>query len=223
MLSPVQGTGLAAESASGVLYCGDNMSVLGSAEVQRESPKLIYLDPPFNTGEKFSHYNDSLPSELWLRRLTERLEMLKTALSPVGSIWLHLDDREQHNGRLALDRVFGRRSFVSTVIWQKRVSRDNRRAFSSSHDYLHVYSPAGDDWKNYRNGLPNDGAFVNPDSDPRGPWRSVPLSVQAGHAVASQFYEILSPSGRTILPPRGRCWAYSASRFAELEREGPPF
>ena len=208
------------ESVSGRLLVGDNLANLAGHGPADGSVRLAYLDPPFNTGEQFHHYDDRLPSDEWAQVLHDRLNVIKPLLTSDGSLWLHLDDREQHYGRLVLDEIFGRSNFVSTIIWQKRTSRDNRRAFSSSHDYIHVYSPIGDSWKHSRNGLPNDGAMSNPDNDPRGGWRSVPLSVQAGHGVPSQFYEIESPSGRRVPPPRGRCWAYSSRRMAELQKEG---
>lgn len=183
--------------------------------------KLAYLDPPYNTGSRFGHYDDALQSAEWLSDLHERLALIKRLLHEDGSVWLHLDDSEQHRGRCLLDEVFGSEAFVATIIWQRRVSRDNRTAFSASHDYIHVYAPGGPKrWKLVRNGLPNAGAFVNPDDDPRGPWRSVPLSAQAGHGTASQFYEIMTPRGTLVGPPPGRCWTYTAPRFQQLAAEG---
>lgn len=183
--------------------------------------KLAYLDPPYNTGNRFDHYDDAMHSAHWLDDLRERLLSLKKIMHTDGSIWLHLDDSEQHHGRCLMDEVFGREAFVATVIWQRRTSRDNRTAFSISHDYIHVYAPAGPKrWKQVRNGLADNGAFANPDNDPRGPWRSVPLSAQAGHATASQFYTITTPRGLALEPPPGRCWTYTASRFQELVEEG---
>lgn len=201
---------------------GDNLQAMNLLAVEGvDSVKLCYLDPPFNTGEDFAYYADSLPSTAWFESLVSRLIMVRDLLGKDGSVWLHLDDSEQHYGRLALDQVFGREAFVTTIIWQKRTSRDNRGAFSKSHDYIHVYAPSGPKrWKKIRNGLPDNGAFANPDSDPKGPWRSVPLSVQAGHATASQFYEVISPIGARHSPPTGRCWAYSQARLQELDGEG---
>ncbi|QKS15414.1 site-specific DNA-methyltransferase [Curtobacterium sp. Csp2] len=204
----------------GRLLVGDNLALLSAQGFEPASVRLAYLDPPFNTGERFHHYDDRRSSDEWAQVLRDRLRAIKPLLRLDGSIWLHLDDREQHYGRVILDEVFGRDAFVSTVIWQKRTSRDNRRAFSSSHDYIHVYSPIGENWKRARNGLPNEGGLSNPDDDPRGGWRSVPVSVQAGHGVPSQFYELRSPTGRLVAPPRGRCWAYSRQKMAQLEKEG---
>ncbi|WP_219813321.1 site-specific DNA-methyltransferase [Rathayibacter sp. AY1F3] len=183
--------------------------------------KLCYLDPPYNTGERFTYYNDNRKSADWLDDLRSHLTALKPLLAPDASVWLHLDDSEQHRARVVLDEVFGRNAFVSTVIWQKRLTRDNRKAFSSMHDYIHVYAPGGPQyWKRVRNGLVDDGIFTNPDNDPRGPWRSAPMSVQSGHATQSQFYTVVTPTGVEHRPPPGRCWTYTAERLAQLDRDG---
>lgn len=179
--------------------------------------KLCYIDPPYNTGERFAHYSDRSDRAEWLTNLREHLVAARQLLAPDGSLWLHLDDSEQHRARCVLDEVFGEECFVATVVWQKRTTRDSRKAFSSMHDYIHVYSPAGPKgWKKVRNGLPDEGAFSNPDDDPRGPWRSIPMNVQAGHATASQFYTVVTPTGVHHDPPPGRCWTYTAERLAEL-------
>lgn len=89
------------------------------------------------------------------------------------------------------------------------------------HDYIHVYAPAGPvAWKKTRNGLRDEGAFSNPDNDPRGPWRSVPMSAQDGHATAAQYYTAVTPTGARHDPPKGRCWTYSQPRFEELVADG---
>jgi adenine-specific DNA-methyltransferase len=157
----------------------------------------------------------------WLTTLRDRLQQIRELLAPDGSVWVHLDDSEQHRARCVLDEVFGPDAFVATIVWQKRTSRDNRTAFSSMHDYIHVYSPDGPlTWKKSRNGLPDTGAFANPDNDARGPWRSVPMTAQDGHATTAQYYTVTSPAGTRHDPPPGRCWTYSRERFAELVADG---
>jgi adenine-specific DNA-methyltransferase len=211
-----------------VLLVGDNADGLRALLDERTGVgfgagpvKLAYLDPPYNTGKRFGHYDDALHSAHWLTDLRARLYLIKELLHPDGSVWLHLDDSEQHHGRCVLDEVFGADAFVATVIWQRRMSRDNRTAFSVSHDYIHVYAPVGQKrWKHVRNGFANEGGLTNPDNDPRGPWRSIPLSAQAGHGTPSQFYAITTPTGSTVEPPPGRCWTYTAPRFRELESAG---
>jgi len=182
--------------------------------------KLVYIDPPFNTGEAFEHYDDGLEHSVWLTMLRDRLLQVKRLLRPDGSVWVHLDDAEQHRGRCVLDEVFGPSAFVATVIWQKRTTRDNRAAFSSAHDYIHIYSPQSSRWKEGRNRLVDGGAYSNPDNDPKGPWRSIPMSAQAGHATAAQFYELVTPTGIKHNPPPGRAWTYTKGRFEELVKSG---
>ena len=211
-----------------LLICGEAGYALGSllgTERLREryagQVRLCYLDPPFNTGESFRHYSDDVDRNAWLTMLRDRLLQIKRLLADDGSVWVHLDDSEQHRARCVLDEVFGVDAFVATVIWQKRASRDNRKAFSSMHDYIHVYAPIGPlRWKLLRNTLTDSGTFGNPDGDPRGEWRSVPLSAQDGHATKAQYYTIESPSGVRHDPPPGRCWTYSRDRFDELVGEG---
>jgi adenine-specific DNA-methyltransferase len=178
--------------------------------------KLAYLDPPFNTKESHLHYDDALEHSVWLTMMRDRLGQIKRLLSPQGSIWVHCDDSESAHVRVLLDELFGPSAFLATIVWQKRTSRDNRAAFSSQHDYIHVYAPLGTEWKHVRNRLEDGGAFSNPDGDPRGPWRSIPMSAQEGHATAEQFYEIVTPAGQRHMPPKGRAWTYSRPRFEEL-------
>lgn len=183
--------------------------------------KLCYIDPPFNTGERFEHYDDRLDRSIWLENLRDHLVKIKNILADDGSIWVHLDDSEQHRARCLLDDIFGAGAFVATIIWQKRKTRDSRKAFSSMHDYIHVYAPAGPlAWKKVRNGVPDLGAFANPDNDPKGPWRSVPMSAQGGHGTASQLYTVATPSGTLHDPPAGRCWTYTKERLAALDADG---
>lgn len=182
--------------------------------------KLAYLDPPFNTQESFLQYDDALEHSVWLTMIRDRLLQVKRLLAPNGSVWVHLNDDEMAYCKAVMDEIFGRDSFVSTVVWQKRTSRDNRAAFSSMHDYLLVYSPLGTDWKHTRNRLLDEGEFANPDDDPRGPWRSIPMSAQEGHATAEQFYEVVTPTGDRHPPPKGRAWTYTQPRFDELVGEG---
>lgn len=183
--------------------------------------RLCYLDPPFNTGESYHHYSDSLSNRAWQTTIEDCVAEVRHILAPDGSVWFHIDDARQHVARQILDDAMGPGAFVATIVWQKRTSRDNRTAFSSMHEYIHVYAPVGPvAWRLKRNGLADTGTFHNPDNDPRGPWRSAPLSAQAGHGTAQQFYVVRSPKGAEHAPPPGRCWTYSADRLAQLDAEG---
>lgn len=200
---------------------GENLAVMKSMNAWLSGRvKCAYLDPPYRTGERFTHYDDDAKHEDWLRDVTARASHVWDLLAEDGSVWISIDDREVHYLKVALDRAVGRDKFITTVIWQQRTTRENRRVFSNNHEYLLVYAKNPRKFVQTRNGLAltDDirGRYVNHDNDPRGPWQSVSANVQAGHAVASQFYTITAPNGRKHVPPNGRCWVYNQRRM-ELE------
>jgi hypothetical protein len=145
-----------------------------------------------------------------------RLELLRELLSEDGSIWVSIDDNEGHYLKVVMDEIFVRKNFVASFIWQKRTSRENRAAVGSTHDYIYLHAPAGAVcWKEVRNLLPPTGeGYSNPDNDPKGPWRSIPFTAQGYRP--NQMYDIVSPSGTNLQPPRGRCWAATEPVFRQL-------
>jgi adenine-specific DNA-methyltransferase len=181
--------------------------------------RCIYLDPPYNNKEQYTHYNDDLDHDVWLAQVTARLECLFPLLKEDGSLWISIDDREVHYLKVAADRILGRHNFVTTIIWNQRTTRENRRAFSQNHEYLLVYAKKPVVFKATRNLLEISSVvrsrYKNPDNDPRGPWQSISANVQDGHATDAQFYEVVSPNGRRHSPPKGRCWAYNQKRMEE--------
>jgi adenine specific DNA methylase Mod len=116
-----------------------------------------------------------------------------------------------------LDEIFGAPNFITTIIWEKRTTRENRRVFSFKHDFIVVYAMKKKIFEETRNKVPlNDAVlkrYKNLDNDPRGPWQSVSVNAQAGHATADQFYKLQLPSGREIDPPPGRCWLYTKPKI----------
>jgi adenine-specific DNA-methyltransferase len=182
--------------------------------------KLAYLDPPFNTQQSFLHYDDNLEHSVWLTMMRDRLLQIRELLAPDGSVWVHCDDSEQHRLRVVLDEVFGSSQFVGTVVWQKRYSRDNRPAIGAVHDFIHVYAPLGSDWREHRNRVPREHAkqYRNPNNDPRGLWRPIPMTAQGYRP--NQMYEIVDPSGGVHTPPKGRCWSVIRERYEELLAQG---
>jgi adenine-specific DNA-methyltransferase len=203
--------------------CLDALAALGRDLPRGGAVRLAYVDPPFNTGERFADFDDAMDRGAWLVEMAERLGAVWELLREDGTLWVHCDEAEQAALRVLMDDLFGRAAFVATVVWQRRYSRENRRAFSPAHDYLHVFAPAGPEWKHHRNRLPrNDrpGTWRNADGDPRGPWSTVSLVAQGGHGTAEQFYAITLPSGRIVEPPPGSCWRVTRDRFAALERDG---
>ena len=201
-----------------VIFKGDNMDILpGLHSLYDNSVSCIYIDPPYNNGEKYSFYDDNVSHDKWLNQMKTILTELKPFLKEDGSIWISIDDGEMHYLKVLCDTVFGRKSFITTIVWQQRNTRENRKAFSNNHEYILVYSPNPEAFKKKRNLLPITKdvleRYRNPDNDPRGPWQSVTANVQDGHAAASQFYEIVAPNGKTHNPPPGRCWIYNQERM----------
>lgn len=197
---------------------GDNTEVLEHLDgVYRGKVKCIYIDPPYNNGETYTHYNDQFNHDEWLKNIVATLKNLKPLLRKDGSIWISIDDNEVHYLKVAADKVFGRSNFVTTIIWQQRTTRENRKVFSNNHEYILVYCIDSKLFLQKRNLLPITkeilSRYKNPDNDPRGLWQSVSANVQAGYAVESQFYQIVSPSGKVHYPPNGRCWVYNQDRM----------
>ena len=204
-----------------VLIHGDNLLALKALEAEFAGKvKCVFIDPPYNTGSAFAHYDDGLEHSIWLGLMRDRLEIMSRLLSEDGSLWITIDDNEAHYLKVLCDEIFGRRNFISNVIWQKRTSRENRAAIGSSHDHVLVYAkkPAVE-WKVVRNKLPpNNSGFGNPDHDPRGVWRSIPFSAQGFRP--NQMYKIVTPTGVEHDPPKGRCWGATESVFQKYLKDG---
>ncbi len=184
--------------------------------------RLVYIDPPFNTGQAFANYDDNLEHSVWLSMLRDRLVQLKALLAANGSIWVHLDDTEVHRCRCVMDEVLGAGNFVTQVIWQKIYTvKNTAKHFSVDHDYLLIYAADKEQWS--RNLLPRtaemEGRYTNPDNDPRGPWKAKPL--HANKPYNAGVYAVNCRSGRVIAgPPAGSYWRVSAPKLEELKADG---
>jgi adenine-specific DNA-methyltransferase len=199
---------------------GDNRDVL--VELARDisaGVRCIYIDPPYNNRERYAHYDDLQSHEAWLAEVEGTLRALVPLLSDDGSLWISIDDNELHYLKVLADQVLGRDRFVTTIVWEHRTTRENRRVFSNNHEYLLVYAADPARFKAGRNPVELSsavlGRYRNPDDDPRGPWQSVSATAQDGHATPAQHYELAAPNGRVHVPPKGRCWIYSAERMSE--------
>lgn len=198
-----------------MLIHGDNLLALKALEQQFTGKiKCIYIDPPYNTGNAFEHYDDGVEHSQWLNLMKPRLDILKTLLRDDGSIWISIDDDESHYLKVLCDEVFGRQNFVSNVIWEKKYSPQNdAKWLSDSHDHILVYARNKNSWKPYL--LPRtiamDNRYKNPDNDIRGDWKSTDFSVKT--YSSANDYPITLPSGRTVYPPQSRCWVTSEERF----------
>ena len=125
-----------------MLIHGDNLLALKALEQDFTGKvKCIYIDPPYNTGSAFEHYDDGLEHSLWLSLMRDRLEILRNLLAEDGSLWVSLDDNEQAYFKVMCDEIFGRKNFVVNIIWQKSYTANQTAKFiSDNHDYIIVYA-----------------------------------------------------------------------------------
>ena len=219
-----------ARAKDNLLIRGDSLHGLTSlvrlpefAAEYKGKVKLVYIDPPFNTGQAFTHYDDGLEHSVWLTMLRDRLEQIKALLSPDGSVWVHLDDAEQHRARVVLDEVFGIDNFVSTVVWEKTDSpRMDSIGLSSAHDYIHCYRKGSDWTANRFDQQVDEKQFPHLDSSGRRysrrelrKWGSNSLRTDR----PKLWYPIQAPDGTAVYPirPDGRegCWRWEQKRYLE--------
>jgi adenine-specific DNA-methyltransferase len=212
------------EGVGNMLIHGDNLLALKALEQDFAGKvKCIYIDPPYNTGNAFEHYDDGVEHSLWLNLMKPRLELLRNLLATDGSIWISIDDDESHYLKVLCDEVFGRRNFVSNVIWEKKYSPSNdAKWLSDSHDHILVYAKNKDIWR--PNLLPRteemNQRYKNLDNDVRGLWKSGDVLVKS--FSESGVFPIVNPNtGKEFWPPKGSCYRFSeesAKRYLEDNR-----
>jgi adenine-specific DNA-methyltransferase len=212
------------------LIFGDNLLALKALEQEFTGKvKCIFIDPPYNTGSAFTHYDDGVEHSIWLSLMRDRLELIRRLLAEDGSLWITIDDNEAHYLKVMCDEVFGRTNFVCNVVWQKKYApQSNTKWISESHDHILLFAKNKDLWS--ANLLPRSEkmnvAYKNPDNDPRGPYKAdnFTISLTGGQrgaqyaktGVSANIYEITTPSGRKIRPPKGRCWGATPEGYARL-------
>lgn len=219
-------------NSENMLIYGDNLLALKSLEQDFAGLiKCIYIDPPYNTGSAFEHYDDNLEHSTWLSLIKPRLDILKTLLHPTeGSIWISIDDDESHYLKVLCDEVFGRSNFISNVIWEKKSSPQNdAKWISDNHDHILVYARNKDVWRPkkltrtdaqnsiYKNSDEFDGIDSKGKLYGRGPWFPGDMTVKTISEKA--LYPITVPSGRVVYPAKGRAWVYYEDKFRELLRD----
>ncbi len=205
-------------SSENMLIHGDNLLALKALEQNFKGMiKCIYIDPPYNTGNAFDHYDDGIEHSVWLSLMKPRIELLYSLLSEEGSLWISIDDEECHYLKVLCDEIFGRSNFVANIIWEKKFSPQNdAKWLSDSHDHILLFAKNKNLWR--PNLLPRttemDDRYKNPDNDPRGVWTSGDLSVKTPNP--RDIYPITTPTGRVITPPESRSWVVSKERYEEL-------
>ena len=219
---------------------GDNLEVLKLLQTAYyRKVKMIYIDPPYNTGNDFVYEDDfadpmarykevtrqttkSNPETMgryhtnWLNMMYPRLRLAANLLRDDGVIFISIDDNEVTNLRKVCDEVFGEENFVAQLIWERAYApKNDAKYISNSHDYILMYAKVVENFQIGR--LPRtkeaNARYQNPDNDPRGVWKPSDMSVKTYNAECD--YPITTPSGRVIEPPTGRCWSLSKKAFLE--------
>ena len=242
------------DTTENLYIVGDNLEVLKLLqETYLGKIKMIYIDPPYNTGNDFVYEDDFAQSTDeylansgqydedgnrmaqntesngrfhtdWLNMIYPRLKLAKDLLTDDGVIFISIDDNEQENLKKCCDEVLGAQNFIAQIVWEKVHTRKNSAInFSSSHEYILCYakhkrntSSAVEGFK--RNLLPRDNtdAYSNPDNDPRGPWKTDPITA---HNYYAADYTITKPNGIVIKRPQDRYWAYSEETIKRMIAE----
>ncbi|WP_310460499.1 site-specific DNA-methyltransferase [Sphaerotilus sp.] len=202
------------------LIFGDNLLALKALEQEFSGRvKCVFIDPPYNTGSAFTHYDDGLEHSIWLGLMRDRLEIIKRLLSDDGSLWITIDDNEAHYLKVLCDEIFSRQCFIANVIWEKSDSpRNSARQFSTDHDHVLIYS-RNPDWIPKRLARTDEAnsIYTNQDSDYRGPWLAG--DPFANKPYSKGLYKITGPTGREFQPPPGRYWRISEEKFWELDKD----
>jgi adenine-specific DNA-methyltransferase len=232
-----------ADLAGNLVIHGDNLHALKSLLPRHAGAvDLVFIDPPYNTGNEGWCYSDNVNSPImkewlssnpvdgddllrhdkWLCMMWPRLVLLRELLSERGSLWMTLDDNEVHRARMMLDEIFGETAFIANVVWQKNFAPKNTaQFFSEDHDHLLVVAKDPNLWRPrmLERTAEMESRYSNPDSDPRGPWTSGDLS--ARNYYGDGTYSIDCPGGRHIAgPPSGSYWRVKKSKFQQMDKEG---
>lgn len=209
-----------------ILIEGDNLEALTTlAYTHAGRIDVIYIDPPYNTGNKDFVYNDSFVDRedtyrhsKWLSFMSRRLKIAKQLLSDKGVIFISIDDNEQAQLKLLCDEIFSNSNFMGNIIWQSRTSISNDDYISTNHNHTFIFAKQITSVQFNGEPIP-DKDYVNPDNDPRGPWKLVPID--ANHVGGDTVYGIINPNtGVEYFPPNKRIWAYNREGFEKLLKDG---
>lgn len=209
-----------------ILIEGDNLHALTALSYTHEGKvDVIYIDPPYNTGNKDFIYNDAYVDKedtyrhsKWLSFMDKRLRLAKKLLSEKGVIFISIDDNEVAQLKLLCCEVFGEKNYVGNLIWQSRTSISNDDHISNNHNHTLIFSRNIEMLSFYGEKL-NIEDYVNPDNDPRGPWKLVPID--ANKPGGNTVYGITNPkTGIEYFPPNKRIWAINEISYKKLFEDG---
>lgn len=200
-----------------LLIHGDNLLALKALEQQYAGQvKCVFIDPPYNTGSAFAHYDDGLEHSLWLSLMRNRLEIIRRLMADDGSLWITIDDNEVHYLKVLCDEIFGRQNFICNAVWEKKFSPQNdAKWLSDNHDHVLLFAKNKMNW--FPNLLPRsikqESNIKNPDNDIRGGWISADYTcAKSADERPNLYYPIINPfSGEEVWPSKTRVWAYDRS------------
>ena len=216
------------------LIFGDNLLALKALEQEFTGKvKCVFIDPPYNTGSAFTHYDDGVEHSIWLSLMRDRLEIIRRLLSEDGSLWITIDDNECHYLKVLCDEIFRRDCFIADISWKRRDGAPNDRKIGSTHDHVLVYAKArqgtakktkAEDAFNLMDRTEKaDSQYKSYEEpfgiDERGPFRKVDSTGNAkgGRYVESLVYPVTNPfTGKEVFPRKGRCWVYKKEEMLAM-------
>ena len=247
-LRPVKEDSVDWDTTQNLYIEGDNLEVLKLLQKSYLGKvKMIYIDPPYNTGNDFIYHDDRSRSQeeedlaagnidsngmkfrknsdtfgrfhsAWCSMIYSRLMIARTLLKEDGVIFISIDDKEEGNLRKICNEVFGENNFVSNIIWQSRTSISNDDEVSTNHNHTLIYSKNRETLTFGGEDI-DESDYINLDNDPRGPWKLVPID--ANHVGGDTSYPIRNPkTGVDYYPPNGRIWCYNKKTLDELMKDG---
>jgi adenine-specific DNA-methyltransferase len=202
------------------LIFGDNLLALKALEAEYTGQvKCVFIDPPYNTGSAFTHYDDGVEHSIWLGLMRDRLELIKRLLSDDGSLWITIDDNECHYLKVLCDEVFGRLNFLGNIVWQsKDTPGNNASGIAQTHNHIIAYKKMDVFTPNYlQRNEKQLSTYRNPDNDPKGPWLGTPLT--RAEFRERDYYPLRNPAGKDVFPPKGSSWRRPRQTIIELEKE----
>jgi adenine-specific DNA-methyltransferase len=194
------------------LIFGDNLLALKALEAEFAGKvKCVFIDPPYNTGSAFTHYDDGVEHSIWLSLMRDRLEIIRRLLSEDGSLWITIDDNECHYLKVLCDEVFGRPNYKTTITWQRKYSVSNNfQGIATICDFVLVYAKS----ERFQNNLlprteESTARYSNPDNDSRGPWKAVDYLNQATPEKRRNLcYDIVNPNTGAVIKNTKKAWKY---------------
>ncbi|WP_270986156.1 site-specific DNA-methyltransferase [Campylobacter upsaliensis] len=204
-----------------LLIKGNNLLALHSLKKKfANKVKLIYIDPPYNTGNDSFNYNDNFNHSTWLTFMKNRLEIARDFLRDDGVIFISIDEYESHYCKVLMDEIFGRDNFVGDFIRKtKSTTNDSKIGLNYQHEFLLCYAKNKNN-VNLLGGQKDLSKYQNPDNDPFGAWVSDNPSAKSGDPKTGYFAVKNPYTGKEDYPPEGRFWLFSQNTIQRHIDEG---